>query len=384
THEGEIFVSVTPFNNTDDLYELRFSVLDTGIGIPSDRMGRLFKKFSQLDSSMSRQYGGTGLGLVISKRLVEAMGGRMWVDSEPDKGSIFSFTILGEALYVDPHALEGDEPSQRTLYGKRLLVVDDNDVNRLIMKHLLYPWQTESRVVASGEQALKLLREGEKFDIGILDMQMPEMDGIMLAKEIKSSQQIRPFPLLLLSPFGLIHNRDDKDLFSAIINKPVKPNDLFVTISKILNDSLRSVPHEGTQQQAQIEHKKKKSLQILVAEDNNINQKVAMRMLERLGYQANVAGNGLEVIEAVKKQRYDLILMDVQMPEMDGLTATEFIRQNLEADQQPYIIALTANALIGDRERCIDAGMDGYLSKPVRLEELEQVLSVYETMAINS
>jgi len=381
THQGEVFVSVTPFNKTDNLYELRFSILDTGIGISPDRIHQLFKSFSQIDSSMTRQYGGTGLGLVISKRLVEAMGGRMWVDSEPQKGSIFSFTILGEALYVDPSATEGAEPSQSSLYGKRILVVDDNDVNRLIMKHLLYPWQAESRVVASGERALKLLQEGKSFDIGILDMKMPEMDGIMLAREIKSSKQIRPFPLLLLSPFGQIFTREEKSLFAAIIKKPVRPNELFVTISKILGDNSQSVVE--TKQIIPTGHMKK-SLQVLVAEDNNINQKVALRMLERLGYQADVVANGLDAIVALKQKKYDLVLMDVQMPEMDGLAATAYIRQNFPEDQQPRIIALTANALIGDRERCMAVGMNGYLSKPVRIEDLEQVLSVYGTMIIDS
>ncbi|KAA3664340.1 MAG: response regulator, partial [Chloroflexi bacterium] len=224
TSEGEVFLSVTQEKANDDTWELRFSVLDTGIGIPPERMDRLFQSFSQVDSSTTRQYGGTGLGLVISKRLVEAMGGRMWVDSEPGKGSTFSFTIKAHVPASEDFSRFETAVSPRTLAGKRILVVDDNDVNRLIMKHYLYRWQVESHIVDSGAEALNLLAQGQTFDLGIVDMQMPQMDGVMLAQAIKTAPGLRPFPLILLSSMGHLIDRETQALFMTHLAKPFKPN----------------------------------------------------------------------------------------------------------------------------------------------------------------
>ena len=374
TSAGSVFLSVTQLSVEDKMQEIRFSVLDTGIGIPPGRMNRLFRSFSQVDSSTTRQYGGTGLGLAISKRLVEAMGGDLWVESEPDVGSTFSFSVkiaivkpTKRATAVFPYSLK----------GKHILVVDDNDINRLILKHYLYRWQAESSLVDSGERALKLLAQGQQFDLGIIDMQMPHMDGAMLAQAIKALPEQRPFPLILLSSVGHPVDAEMQPLFAMQITKPVKPNNLRRALEralstgkdeKIMSETAVSAP--GTPPTHQ--------LRILLAEDNMINQKVTLRMLERLGHLgAQVAKNGHEVLAALNETTYDLILMDVQMPEMDGITATESIRQNAALPQQPYIIALTANALKGDREQFLAAGMDDYLSKPVRLEDMATAIETY-------
>ena len=377
TNKGEIFLSVTQLKAENNSWEIRFSVLDTGIGIPPERMDRLFQSFSQVDSSTTRQYGGTGLGLVISKRLAEAMGGRMWVESEPNKGSTFSFTIVARTPELDEVG-EGDTAvTPRSLNGKRILVVDDNDVNRLILKHYLYRWRAESHIVDSGEEALNLLAQGQAFDLGILDMQMPKMDGVMLAQAMKDLPGKRPFPLILLSSLGQFVDQTIKDLFVTNIAKPVKPNSLFNVLAQTLSVGKSARELEETAVPAMVKETLQHNLSILLAEDNAVNQKVALRMLERLGYQAGVAGTGHEVLAALQQQAYDIILMDVQMPEMDGMTATQIIRQDASLPQQPYIIALTANALKGDRERFLSAGMDAYLSKPVRLEDLADAIDRY-------
>jgi PAS domain S-box-containing protein len=367
TKKGEIFLSVTQITTEDQKHELRFTVLDTGIGIPPERMSRLFQSFSQVDSSTTRQYGGTGLGLVISRRLVEAMNGRMWVESEPGVGSTFSFTIWAKSLAETAGAETAVSP--HPLHGKRILVVDDNAVNRFILKHYLFHWQAESHLVASGEEALTMLAQGQQFDLGILDMQMPEMDGVMLAKAMQKVAGLRPFPLILLTSLGQMITPESHDLFAMQITKPVKPQNLVHALEKGLVDKKKervvletAVPPTPTLPY--------NTVRILLAEDNAINQKVALRMLERLGYTAQVASNGYETLSALQKQPYDIVLMDVQMPEMDGLVTTQQIRQNETLPHQPYIIALTANALKGDRERFLAAGMDDYLSKPVRLEAL--------------
>ncbi|MCA9956630.1 MAG: response regulator, partial [Anaerolineales bacterium] len=344
------------------------------IGIPKGRMDRLFQSFSQVDSSTTRQFGGTGLGLVISQRLVEAMGGQMWVESEPGRGSTFNFTIVAstESMFDED---ETAVPST-LLRGKRILVVDDNDVNRLILKHYLYHWQADSYLVASGEEALRLLAHDKQFDLAILDMQMPQMDGVMLAQAIRKNCAQRPFPLILLTSLGQPVSPKDQALFALQISKPVKQKNLFYALEQVLSQNI-TVRNGQEPVSASLELEQSiPHLRILLAEDNAINQKVALRMLERLGYFAGVAGTGQEVIDALKQQTFDIILMDVQMPEMDGLSATQLIRQN-PAIQQPYIIALTANALKGDRERFLAAGMNDYLSKPVRLEDLSAAINRY-------
>ncbi|MAT95876.1 MAG: histidine kinase [Anaerolineaceae bacterium] len=374
TGEGEVFLSVTQLKAEKQMRELRFSVLDTGIGIPPERMDRLFQSFSQVDSSTTRQYGGTGLGLAISKRLVEVMGGHMWVESTPDVGSTFSFTAWVEIAKTAQRATTA--VFSQSLQGQRVLVVDDNDINRLILKHYLYRWQANSHLVDSGEKALALLAQGQPFDVGIIDMQMPQMDGVMLAQAMKEVAGQRPFPLILLSSVGQSLGAEAKALFAMQITKPVKPHNLRRAMEHLLLDRKKNEVKRKTAVSRTIETNTS-GLRILLAEDNIINQKVTLRMLERLGHQAQVAKNGHEVLAALNQSPYDLILMDVQMPEMDGLTATERIRQDEALARQPYIIALTANALKGDRERFLAAGMDDYLSKPVRLEDLATAIETY-------
>jgi CheY-like chemotaxis protein len=305
---------------------------------------------------------------------VEAMDGRLWVESEPNVGSTFSFTILVESIATPTEARE-TAVSPQTLQGQHILVVDDNDVNRLILKHYLYRWQTDSYLVDSGEKALRLLEEGQQFDLGIIDMQMPYMDGIMLAQAIKARLGQRPFPLILLSSVGQALAESAQDLFTLQITKPVKPNNLLSALAYALSPKKNKAGSNSAVSSSS--EKREDSLHILLAEDNKVNQKVTMRMLERLGHTTHVVSNGKEVLSSLQENEYDLILMDVQMPEMDGLTATKQIRENKAVGSQPYIIALTANALKGDRERFLAAGMDDYLSKPVRLEELATALETY-------
>ena len=343
--------------------EVVFSVKDTGIGIPADRLDRLFKSFSQVDSSTTRQYGGTGLGLAISKQLAELMGGRIWVESEAGEGSTFGFTVVGKA-----HGAPQKTGQRDALKGKRVLAVDDLDVNRKILKRQL---ESEGVIVIladSGTAALELFYAQEKFDVAILDMHMPGMDGIGLASKIRELSDGRGLPLILLSSMG---RRDGlKDLFAAQLTKPVKVGHLFDTLAAVLGGAVaekaKAVTVDGSMA---LSH----PLRILLAEDNVVNQKVALKILEKMGYRADVVSNGKEAVEAVERQRYDVVLMDVQMPEMDGLQATSVIRQKL-GEQRPWIIALTANALQGDREKYLGVGMDDYLTKPIRVDELAAAL----------
>jgi len=373
TASGEVVLSVTLLKSVNGQNTLRFAVVDTGIGIPESRMDRLFQSFSQVDSSTTRQFGGTGLGLVISQRLVEAMHGRMCVDSEPDRGSTFSFTVeLASAKQGEVTAVP-----RNTLRGKRILVVDDNDINRLILKHYLFHWHADSYLVASGAEALGLLQQGQTFDLGILDMQMPQMDGVMLAQAMAELAGQRPFPLILLSSLGMPTTPAQETLFARQINKPVKPQLLRGVLEEVIG-SRPKTPQLATAVSPDDDSPEPYApLRILLAEDNTINQKVALRMLQRLGYKASVVSNGQEALAALAERPFDIILMDVQMPEMDGLAATHHIRQNAAIQHQPYIIALTANALKGDRERFLEAGMNDYLSKPVRLEDLSTAINRY-------
>ncbi len=371
TTTGEVVLSVTLLDAVDGQNMLHFAVVDTGIGIPNERMNRLFQSFSQVDSSTTRQFGGTGLGLVISQRLVKAMNGRMCVDSASDRGSTFSFSVgLASAKRGEVTAVP-----RNTLRGKRILVVDDNDTNRLILKHYLFHWQADSYLVASGAEALNVLRQGQTFDLGIVDMQMPQMDGVMLAQAIGDLAEQRPFPLILLTSLGLPTSPAQENLFVRQINKPVKPHLLRSVLEEVIG-SQPTTPLVAAAVPPSVDPVLPRShLRILLAEDNTINQKVALRMLERLGYKASVVSTGQEALTALAERPFDIILMDVQMPEMDGLAATQHIRQNAEIQRQPYIIALTANALKGDRERFLEAGMNDYLSKPVRLEDLSAAIN---------
>ena len=347
--------------------ELLFSVTDTGIGIPPEAMNRLFHSFSQVDASTTRRFGGTGLGLAISWRLAELMGGTMWVQSEMGKGSTFSFTIRTEFVPSRPRPFLGGPKLH--LSDRRMLIVDDNATNRRILATVVASWGMMPRAAHSASEALGWLRAGELFDVGVLDMQMPEMDGVMLAREIRGLPGETKLPLVLLSSLGMRDVTTEKQLFAASLTKPVKPSQLFDVLAGIFRDL--EPPSITKVRPPPVVSAKAKTVRVLLAEDNLVNQKVALHMLAAIGYRADLAANGLEVIQALDRQTYDVILMDVQMPEMDGLEATRsIVARQPDPTKRPWIIALTANAVQGDRDICLDAGMDDYISKPIKKEEL--------------
>jgi PAS domain S-box-containing protein len=366
TEQGEIAVEVK--NNNGHLH---FSVRDTGIGIPANRMDRLFQSFSQVDTSTTRKYGGTGLGLAISLRLAEMMGGRMSVESEVGKGSTFHFTVKREAAAPIAKKRIGDVIPQ--LKGKHILVVDDNATNRRILSLQLQSWGLTCTETANPKEALEWIVRGDRYDAAILDFQMPEMDGAMLADEIRKNRDVHTLPMIMLTSFG---TKDIKmENFAFFLTKPIKPSQLYNALVGVLAESNVSVPlREAQRFEFDTELGQRLPLRILLAEDNAVNQKLAVHMLERMGYRPDTVANGLEVIEALRRGNYDMILMDVQMPEMDGLEATRIVRREFSSERQPFIVAMTANAMQGDREECLAAGMDDYVSKPVQVKELQRAL----------
>ncbi|MDB6165283.1 MAG: barA 1, partial [Lacunisphaera sp.] len=375
TEQGEVELTVraTP-GAPDQPGELQFAVRDTGIGIPAEAQGRLFSSFTQVDASTTRKYGGTGLGLAISKRLAELMGGRMWLESEPGRGSTFFFTLRAEWARVPRPFVTA---ARVQLRGKHLLVVDDNATNRRILTGLVEKWGMIATVVDGAPAALAALHLGGPFDLAILDMEMPVMDGIMLAREIRRLPAWAALPLLLFSSIGQQSQKEAPGLFAATLTKPTKPSQLFDTLVKILSTP-SAPPFEKIlpAAPAAVAAPAPPTERILLAEDNTVNQKVALHMLAQMGQRADVVANGLEVLEALGRQNYDIILMDVQMPEMDGLEATRKIRAGRAAGHPgPWIIALTANAMEGDREECLRAGMDDYLGKPMKTRDLSAALA---------
>ncbi|MFP3868839.1 MAG: response regulator [Desulfobacteraceae bacterium] len=382
TDQGEVSLIVKVEEGSErenlpaDALLLRFSVADTGIGIPHDRLDRMFRSFSQVDASTTRKYGGTGLGLAICKRLGEMMGGRIWVESAgmPGQGATFHFTIQTEPVVMPVVSRQELRHQQPQLAGLRLLAVDDNATNRRILVLQAQSWGMLARDCARPGEALEWIKRGDPFDVAILDMQMPEMDGMMLARKIAAQ---RPgLPMILFSSLGRREVEADADLFIAQITKPLKPSQLYDALMTIFAEQPVTVPKvEKVVNQIDPDLAARLPLQILLAEDNAVNQKVALRLLERLGYRADVVANGLEALEAVQRQLYDVVLMDVQMPEMDGLEASRRIKQSKQSARAPRIIALTADAMPGDREKCLAAGMDDYITKPIHVEALVAALA---------
>ncbi|MEB3830690.1 PAS domain S-box protein [Phormidium sp. CCY1219] len=390
TQQGEVVVSVSakPMQDGDcPPYEIRFAIADTGIGIPPERLDRLFKPFSQVDASTTRQYGGTGLGLAICKRLSELMGGQMWVESEVDKGSTFSFTAIARPVAGEEQDLPLHLRDRSALLHKRLLIVDDNRTNRQILIKQTQLWGMQAQAVSSGAEALELLQSGQRFDLAILDMQMPHMDGLTLAARIQKQPALQQLPLIMFTSMGKPKSLEKEGVsvkFAAFMNKPIKQVQLFDTLNNILSNNRTGDRVKARGISAPVSTKidtqlaDRIPLRILLAEDNLVNQKVATRILARMGYRVDVAGNGREVLDALTRQRYDAILMDVQMPVLDGLETTRQIcanHANAPEKPKPHIIAMTANAMEGDREICLAAGMDDYISKPIRIEELTRALS---------
>jgi signal transduction histidine kinase/CheY-like chemotaxis protein/ligand-binding sensor domain-containing protein len=377
THHGEIYIEVQHVSKSEKGHlELMFKVRDTGIGIPADKLDRLFKAFSQVDSSTTRKYGGTGLGLVICEKLVNLMGGTINVQSKPGEGSTFSFTLFTRAGKETTR----DEINMNMVgvEGKRVLVVDDNYTNRLILQKLLEYWNLVPVLASTGMEAINILSHEEKFDLVLTDMQMPFMDGIELARNVKKKQPA--MPIILLSSLGDERNKDFPGLFNAVLTKPIKHNVLCKYILQELRTTgSKPVTEERTEAQNDEAFSHQYPLRILLAEDNPINQLLATKMLNTIGYEPEKAENGIEVLEMIDKERFDLILMDVQMPEMDGLEATKNIRtKNIT---QPVIIAMTANAMQSDQEECLEAGMDDYLSKPVRVDTLKAMIEKWAVQA---
>lgn len=394
TETGEVVLQVRSAGRQEgEEAGLHFSVRDTGIGIPESRMARLFQQFSQADASTARHYGGSGLGLAISKRLVELMGGRMWVESVAGKGSTFHFTVSLPAGRGGCGEVDRVEPR---LTGVRALIVDDNATNGRIFMMQLSRWGMLPRSTQNAEQALEWVEQGERFDVALVDLEMKGMDGSTLARELKARS--KELPIVLLMPIGgKVPMNGDCPPIACFLTKPVKRGQLRERLVQVVS-GVRSpgrVPGAGVAAAAAVAPRpverslaERLPLRVLLCDDNAVNQKVAVRLLRQLGYAADVAGNGLEALRLMEGKAYDVVFMDVMMPEMGGFEATEEIRRR-QQDRVRYpsfkhplvVIAMTANAMQGDRERCLGAGMDDYLSKPVRLEDIRGVLERWGALA---
>ena len=381
TDQGEVTIRVRLEDEDDSRATIHFAVRDTGIGISAGRQDRLFQSFSQIDSAATRRYGGTGLGLAICKQLVEVMGGEIAVDSEEGKGSTFWFRIT---LETQPG---GCRPLPRPLdgiWGKRVLVVDDHAIGRVVLKEMLQVWQCRTQEAAGGTAALAVLRaaaaSGDPFDLAIIDRTMPRMDGGELGQRIKQDPRLAKTVLVMLTSKGERGDaRHARELgFAAYLLKPIRHSQLHDCLAEVLGDGIGATDAAGQRliTRHSMAEAKKQQVRILVAEDNAVNQRLAEKLLEKLGYRAVLVDNGLKAVAALKAEPFDLVLMDCQMPGMDGYQATQEIRR-LEAGTGRHtpVLALTAHAMKGDRETCIEAGMDDYLAKPVRPADLEAALS---------
>ncbi|MEN6392589.1 MAG: response regulator [Anaerolineaceae bacterium] len=388
TKKGEIVICAEAVSETDTRIEARFSVQDTGIGIPKDRQEAVFKRFTQADGSTTRKYGGTGLGLSISKQLVEMMGGKIGVESEPGKGSLFWFTAFFEK---QTDWKEQPLPPLSDLIGLHVLCIDDNATNRMILNKMISSLGCQVETAASGEEGLGLLRSFSESDdpikIVFVDMQMPLMDGAQTARAINADEQIKPVSIVILTSIG---KRGDAKLCEEIgcagyLLKPIRKIDLMETLRAIVgqNKLLQIEKPKGVITRHSIIENKTSLPPILIAEDNPINQKLTVTMLEKAGFKVKTVENGLQAIEAMKHEHFSLVLMDIQMPEMDGFEATKTIRSMENIQSKTPIIAMTAHAMSGDREKCIESGMDDYISKPIQPEELFKIIDKWSLMQTN-
>ncbi len=374
TEKGEVVLSVRTEGDeqTGEGSLLHFTVRDTGIGLSEEGLSRLFQKFSQADSGTTRKYGGTGLGLAISKLLAELMGGTMWAESAgPGLGSTFHFTMRCVPAELPQGTRRDFLGTQPQLAGKRILVVDDNATNRRILALQTAKWGMVVQDTEFPEQALQMLK-AKAYDLAIVDMHMPDMDGAMLAQKVREAGH--KLPLVLFSSLGRKEATDS--IFNATLAKPLRQSQLFDTLVSLLahEDTTKAAPTVA-KPRMDAQMAERHPLRILLAEDNVVNQKLALRLLQQMGYRADVAGNGIEAVECCARQPYDVVLMDVQMPELDGLEATRRIVTRWPSPAtRPRIVAMTANAMQGDREECLAAGMDDYVTKPIRVEALVQAL----------
>jgi CheY-like chemotaxis protein/anti-sigma regulatory factor (Ser/Thr protein kinase) len=371
TAAGEVVLTVQPYSNGIEEPRIHFAVRDTGCGIPADRLDRLFQSFSQVDASTTRNHGGTGLGLAISKRLTDLMSGSIWVQSETGKGSVFQFTIPQKVA-----SPEDEAPAVGVSWsGKRILIVDDNATNRRILATQLLKWDLQPLSAATPDEAIHLLWR-ERVDLALVDYEMPVMNGVELARRLKDLGLISGTKMVLCSSSGISQREmlgdTENNPFDAFLTKPTRSDQLKDVLGRLLGGAPAAARPSSSAIDTSLAAQR--PLRILLAEDNVVNQKVAVRLLERMGYRPDVASNGLEALEAVHRQRYDVVLMDVQMPEMDGLEASRRITSEVDAAKRPRLIALTANVLKGAEQTCLEAGMDDYLTKPLDLVHLRDAL----------
>jgi two-component system, sensor histidine kinase and response regulator len=384
TNAGEVSVKVHVEAEESKDRILHFTVSDTGIGIPPEKLKMIFEPFTQADTSTTRKYGGTGLGLTISTRLVEMMGGKIWVESEVDRGTQFHFTTRVEV--ADPKAIEvGTIAPAEMLRNVRVLIVDDNLTNRRILEGMLRLWEMNPTSVDGGEQALAQLaaaREaGRPYELILTDMHMPKMDGFTLIEQLRQRPELSAATIIMLTSAG--HRGDAARCqalgISAYLLKPIRQSELREAIARVLGAAEQTgVIPLITRFSLQDARDPGDLLRVLLAEDNLVNQRLGTRLLEKRGHRVVIAGNGREALLALEREKFDLVFMDLQMPEMDGFEATAAIREKEKgSNNHQEVIALTAHAMTGDRERCLAAGMDGYLSKPIRPQELDNLLQKY-------
>jgi CheY-like chemotaxis protein len=379
TDKGDVFLRVSEEQRSsgeNDVAVLRFAVTDSGPGIPPDKINKLFQSFGQLDASTTRRYGGTGLGLAISKRIVELMDGQIWVESPLGHGATFIFTTrvgIPETSAVTGAAEEAAEP--RALHGRRILLVDDNEVNRRILQAQTSSWGMTAVVASSPAEGVSLLQDGSSYDLAILDLSMPETDGLGFAQMIRGDERNRTLPLILFTsvvPLSQEQRERVRDLnFAEVLAKPIKPSALRAAVLRVIGGE-RPVAPPPQRSAASIDagFAEEFPLRILLVDDNQTNRKLGKKILERLGYEVDLANDGAQAVAAATAGAYDLVLMDVEMPVLDGLGACRAIRQEL-VKTCPRIVALTANAITGDREKYLASGFDGYLSKPLNVEDLK-------------
>ena len=394
TQAGEVVVEVKPsargkrhpepghekdtdFIRHPEQWLLHFSVRDTGIGIPLDKQHRLFKSFQQVDASTTRHYGGSGLGLAISKRLAELMGGKIWVESDSGKGATFHFTIQAKSsVSTTPPNWQLLQPQ---LAGKSVLIIEDNLTNRNIMGHRFKQWGVNFESTTTCKEALDLISSRAPFDAIVIDLQLPDRDGLALAEDIRAHANGETPALILLTSVRLRGDdiRPAKVGLSVFVHKPVRPAQLLDALCRAMSIQLQREKKAPVSPALDANLATRFPMRLLLADDNEINKKVGLSVLQKLGYRADVASNGLEVLKLLEQKAYDIIFLDVQMPEMDGLDAARQIRQRWSDTKRPRIIAMTGNAFLGDREKCLEAGASDYLAKPVNTEQLLSALRMW-------